>query len=498
MRLPPSCWFQHLKRDINSACAALYPMNLIRSNLRPGIPLTYVASTRYSLASHVTQQNKGLSKMSDKTGSVFQDSDFLSFFGADDGISTGIDLCQNSLYQTSCDERWSQLAVYRVMFALTVFYLAMGVLTLGVKQSTDCRAGLQNGCWLIKIVILVGLMIAAFFIKNLVFTGAWSYVATVGACCFLLLQSIGTSIVADSWNESIKNQLGDTDDSCTRGKVKGLFWLVVFTSANIALTVVIFKFFTCDHDKTATNLATANLVIGILMHILALFGALKSARHMEDGKDAIPRVGLLQPAMVSFFMTYQTWSAVSETNQLCQAANVTVDATVNVTGAVPDMRANDITTTFLGMAWVLVIVAYMSRTSAPSQEDIEALATEADRKGNGSDDSEKGQQVVDDETDELTYSWWQFHFMLACGAMYVTCVITNWGRVSDDVAVIDDGALAEVVATPAFDANKNRAPIWIQATFSWLTGLFYFIWTIPPLITPENFEATRNRPTSQV
>lgn len=436
----------------------------------------------------------GLSKMSDKTGSVYQDSDFLAFFGADNGISTGIDLCNNTVYQSSCDERWSQLAVYRVMFALTVFHLALGVLMLGVKRSTDCRGGLQNGCWLLKFVVLIGVMVAAFFIKNMVFAGAWSYFATVGACFFLLLQSFGVSVVADSWNESIKRQLTDESDSCSAGKAKAGFSLIFFTGANIALTVVIFKFFTCAEDKTATNLATANLIFGIALHALGFYGALKSARRKEEGESEIPRVGLLQPAMVSFFMTYQTWSAVSETNQLCSAS-----LSLNSTGPEPDMHANNIATTFLGMLWVLVIVAYMSRASAPSQSDIETLAAAEDGKGDGNSDGNTGQRVVDDEMEVVTYNWWLFHFILACGALYVSCVITNWGRVSDDATIaIDDDAVADAVATSAFAANRNKAPIWIQAAFAWLTGFFYLVWSVPPLVNPDLDYGVAVRRTSQV
>ena len=445
----------------------------------------------------------GLSKMSDQTGSVFQDSDFLAFFGAEDGISTGIDLCNNTVYQSSCDERWSQFAVYRVMFALTVFHLALGVLTLGVKRSTDCRSGLQNGCWLLKFVVLIGVMVAAFFIKNIVFAGAWSYVATVGACFFLLAQSFGVSIMAHSWNESIKGQLEDTSTAGT-ASAKAFFWLLFFTGANIALTVIIFKYFTCEHDKTATNLATSNLIFGLVLYALGIYGGLRSARRREERMDEIPRVGLLQPAIVTFFMTYQIWSAVSETNQLCQIADTaSAEATnfsLNSTRPEPNMRANDITTTFLGMVWVLVTVAFISRVSAPSQRDVDVIAAAEDGTGSGSNDG-KGQRVVDDETDEVTYSWWQFHFILACGALYVSCLITNWGRVNDDTpTVVDDDAVAAALATSAFEANRNKAPVWIKSAFAWLTGIFYLVWTIPPLINPDHtgYTAEVKRRTSDV
>lgn len=36
-------------------------------------------------------------------------------------------------------------SVYRVWFAFTMFFLLMGILTIGVKSSKDCRGHLQNG-----------------------------------------------------------------------------------------------------------------------------------------------------------------------------------------------------------------------------------------------------------------------------------------------------------------------------------------------------------------
>lgn len=39
--------------------------------------------------------------------------------------------------------------MYRVCFAMTLFFLFMSLIMIGVKSSKDPRAGIQNGCVLL-------------------------------------------------------------------------------------------------------------------------------------------------------------------------------------------------------------------------------------------------------------------------------------------------------------------------------------------------------------
>lgn len=71
----------------------------------------------------------------------------------------------------ACEQRWAELGVYRVCFGGAVFYLAMAIVMFGVKHSRDCRGSLQNGWWAIKLLLIAGLMTAAFFIDNDFFVG---------------------------------------------------------------------------------------------------------------------------------------------------------------------------------------------------------------------------------------------------------------------------------------------------------------------------------------
>ena len=66
---------------------------------------------------------------------------------------------------------WGELGVMRIMFAVAIFHAFMSLVTIGVKSSQDPRAALHNGLWLVKLVLLVGAMVGAFFINNTFFIG---------------------------------------------------------------------------------------------------------------------------------------------------------------------------------------------------------------------------------------------------------------------------------------------------------------------------------------
>jgi Sec-independent protein secretion pathway component TatC len=51
---------------------------------------------------------------------------------------------------------------------------------IGVKTSKDFRAKIQNGFWGFKLLILAGLVIAAFFIPNDGFAQAFMIIGLIG------------------------------------------------------------------------------------------------------------------------------------------------------------------------------------------------------------------------------------------------------------------------------------------------------------------------------
>jgi len=96
---------------------------------------------------------------------------------------------------------WGELGVYRIMFALSTFHLLFSLIMIKVKSSRDVRAGLQNGWWFIKLLLLIGGMVGAFFIPN-TFFAVWGWIGLVGAFIFIIVQMMLLVDFAHSWNES--------------------------------------------------------------------------------------------------------------------------------------------------------------------------------------------------------------------------------------------------------------------------------------------------------
>lgn len=112
----------------------------------------------------------------------------------------GVPFCANSTASSSvivpsgsqfdCQYAVGYLAVYRVGFALAVFFFSMAVMMIGVRSSRDGRAPIQNGFWGLKFLIVIGIAIGGFFIKNEAF-GSWMmWIGLIGGFAFILVQLV--------------------------------------------------------------------------------------------------------------------------------------------------------------------------------------------------------------------------------------------------------------------------------------------------------------------
>ena len=54
------------------------------------------------------------------------------------------------------------------------------------------------------------------------------------------------------------------------------------------------------------------------------------------------------------------------------------------------------------------------------------LAKDNGATSNGGDAESGGQEVWDNEEDEVAYSWSMFHLMFAFATLYVMMTLTNW------------------------------------------------------------------------
>ena len=372
------------------------------------------------------------------------------------------------------------LGVYRVCFSMTVFYGLLSLIMIRVRSSADRRAGLHNGMWLPKLLFLVVMLVVSFFMPNTFFFG-WGYVGLVGAFLFIIMQLILLVDFAYSWSESWVSKHEDSEH-------KG--WLVALLVstfgmllATLVLEVLLFVYYTgaeCGRNKFFISF---NLVLCVLVCALSV---------LPKVQDANPQSGLLQAAVVCMYITYLTWSAVS---------NEPDDYAVNCS---PQSAGSAATTSTMAAIFTFLAVCYSSvRTGSSSQlgsvgmntdSDGDAAAAAADPErdvplldpvsgdaADGDDDAAgAGGRGAggDNEKDACVYSYSFFHFVFALASLYIMMLLTDWASIS----------AGEVGEHPTMQIDKSWASAWVKVSSGWVAvGLYIWSLVAPLILTNRDF-----------
>ncbi|KAK9879794.1 hypothetical protein WA026_006854 [Henosepilachna vigintioctopunctata] len=319
-----------------------------------------------------------------------------------------------------CNGIVGYLAVYRVCFALCLFFLFMALIMIGVKTSRDPRAGIQNGFWGIKYLLVIGVTIGAFFIPEGAFFGSvWMYFGMIGGFMFILIQLILIVDFAHSWAESwVENY----EENESKGWYAALVGATLFMyGLTITGVVLLFVFFS-KSDGCGLNkfFISFNLILCLVVSIISI---------LPSVQEKLPRSGLLQSAVVSLYTIYLTWSAVANSPD----ANCNPGLVNLVTGD-KKTSGNFDSESIIGLVIWTCCVLYSSLRTASSSSKITGsdsiLVKDTGDSGNTDHDAEeKGTgKVWDNEEETTAYSWSFFHVMFALATLYVMMTLTNWYR----------------------------------------------------------------------
>jgi hypothetical protein len=175
-------------------------------------------------------------------------------FCKQDTASTFYDAATGQM-KFNCEGVVGYLAVYRVCFILTLFFVLMALIMIGVKTSNDFRAGIQNGFWGLKFLIVAGGVVGAFFIPQGHFGQTWMYFGLVGGFLFIMIQLILIVDFAHSWAESWVEKFEETDSKAWYAG------LLSFTFLHYVLALVGVVLFYIYYT-TVSELILPSLVIG--------------------------------------------------------------------------------------------------------------------------------------------------------------------------------------------------------------------------------------------
>jgi hypothetical protein len=370
-----------------------------------------------------------------------------------------------------CGQVVGYMAVYRVCFAVTLFFVLMAMIMINVRSSKDPRAGIQNGFWGLKYMLIIGGTVGAFFIPSSTFGMTWMYFGLIGGFAFIMIQLILIVDFAHSWAGAWVAKYEETDSRgwyCALMSVTLLNYVLVITAAVILW--IYYGLPTIGDSGCGINkfFIIFNVILCVAMSVVSI---------LPKVQEFHPCSGLLQASFVSCYTMYLTWSAMSNTeDQNCKAH---WGGDVEGKTGQPTMDTQSI----FGLAIFSACVLWSSiRTSTNSQmnkltvgssllpndngavgpSDVEGGGAS----GGGHDDNKK---VWDNEEDGVAYNWSFFHVMFALATLYVMMTLTNWFKPTADLTSF----------------SSNEASVWMKIISSWLCVALY-IWTlVAPCCLPD-------------
>lgn len=206
-----------------------------------------------------------------------------------------------SHYTIDCASAVGYLAVYRLCFALFMFFVLMAVMMIGVKSSNDPRAPIQNGFWGIKYIIVIAIAIGAFFIPEGSFTPTMMWFGMFGGLTFILVQLVLIVDFAHTWAGNWVENYEENESNgwyCALLSFTGIQYILSITGI-----VLLYIYFTAANNCALNKFfISINLILCIVISVISI---------LPKVQEHLPRSGLLQSSVVSLYAVYLTWSAVA-------------------------------------------------------------------------------------------------------------------------------------------------------------------------------------------
>ncbi|EMP36067.1 Serine incorporator 4 [Chelonia mydas] len=410
-------------------------------------------------------------------------------------------LCERLPRGMDCDMLVGYSAVYRVCFGTACFYLTQAVFLINVKSSSSFRALLHNGFWFLKLLILIGLCAAAFFIPDDRFLQAWHYVGICGGFAFILVQLVLITAFAHTWNKNWL--LGASQDK--RWYLAVLLATLGFYTIASAAVSFLYKYYThpagCLLNKA---LLTLNASLCGLLSFLSITPCVRLKQ---------PRSGLLQASIISCYVMYLTFSALSSRppeRVLYEGQNLTICfPSVSKDG----LQTEDTTVAILGatIMYACVLLAcfgsgqacaagpgegepllprlkagpslaaaqcplVMPQTFCFSLQKPSCCFCCSDKTGEELEERvcerEEGpagrQRIIYNEHQHVVYSYSTFHFVFFLASLYVMMTLTNWFSYEN----------AELETT---FTHGSWSTFWVKMASCWACILLYFWLLLGPL-----------------
>ncbi|KAB5528468.1 hypothetical protein PHYPO_G00140530 [Pangasianodon hypophthalmus] len=390
-----------------------------------------------------------------------------------------LEICKKLNAGENCSALVGYSAVYKVCFGMACFFFFFSMFTIRIRSSTGCRAAVHNGFWFLKFLALLACCAGGFFLPGEEkFLEVWRYVGAAGGFLFLIIQLMLLVQFAHRWNQ---NWSSGVDHNKLWYAALALVTLVLFS---VAVGALVFMAMYYTHPEACfLNKVFLGVNSGLcfIVSLLAISPCIQTFQ---------PTSGLLQPAIISVYVMYLTFSALSS-KPIEMVEHDGVNRTVCVfpfSGSEGDRKI----ATGVGTAILFGCVLYSCLTSTTKRSSAALRVYRNSMQENERarccfcctdyaedyEEEEKtagGQNVIYDEKDGTVYSYAYFHFVFFLGSLYVMMTVTNWFH-------YDNAKIERLL-------EGSWSVFWIKMASCWVC-LFLYMWTlVAPMLFPKRFEA---------
>ncbi|KAF8734686.1 hypothetical protein AX14_003116 [Amanita brunnescens Koide BX004] len=398
------------------------------------------------------------------------------------------------------------LAIHRICFALALLHLVLSALLIGVKDTRDKRAAIQNGWWGPKVLLWLILVVTSFFIPNGFFMFWGNYVSLIGATVFILLGLILLVDFAHTWSETCITKWEESPNNSNLWQ-----WILIGSTAatyifTITMTGILYAYFAGSGCGLNRFFISFNLALSIVATIMCVHPFIQEYN---------PRSGLAQSGMVAAYCTYLIVSAVGNHVADTTACNPlksntdTVEGTRRVTvilGGVFTFLAIAYSTTraatqsraFVGTnrrgvqlngddhlddhSELGVVSTQPGRIESPRYQAVlaavqaGAIPASALDEESWDDEGDVGESR-DDERHGIRYNYSWFHVIFAIASMYVAMLLTDWNVVSQQVSSGHNNVYI----------GRSKVAMWMRVVSSWVCMVLYMWSLLAPALFPDRF-----------
>ena len=374
-------------------------------------------------------------------------------------------LCGKLVTSETCDKFFGFSAVYRIMLSMTSFYGILAVFTLRITRADSLRAKLNNGFWIIKAVLLIGIMTSTFLIpRKSEFFRIWMYVCLIGGFVFMLYQIMLVIDFGHSWSVSWAERL-ETSNTKLWYLAMVLATLLMFM-VSLAAVACFYFFFAGSHALTKCKANLFYMTFIVIQCFLATVISVTPTVQQE-----LAGAGLLQSSVVVLYTMYLTFNTLStEPDEVCNPLGKVILDYDKMSGINGEALFGCLLT-FSLIIFACTVRAHTSHLGkygmALSESEEYALSTfiGQQNKQKAIQDKEQSDTSLDNF---VGYNYSLFHIIMMLASLHLLMILTDWHSPEQK------SYMRRLV--------KNWASVWVQMASSFICILMYIWFLVTPLV----------------